>query len=194
MNLLALLCSLLVPGTVTDLRVSAVTDTSVVLTWTEVSSGNTTVARYLIRYNFDSVTNSLAGPSLITGGCGAPVYGSLPAGGRERSCVLGGLHPFRAYAFQVIAYTGTLSSTNNFGQWSNRATATTAQRIGPMIVSRPPMFRDTVAIAAVSLEYDFGPTRFPVRGRFPFGDRVASFFDSTGALVAQGYMLLVRKP
>lgn len=55
MILLALVWSLLVPGTVTDLRVSAVTDTSVVLTWTEVASGNTTVAKYLIRYNFDSL-------------------------------------------------------------------------------------------------------------------------------------------
>lgn len=193
MNPFLLIWSLLLPGNVTDLRVSAVTDTSVVLTWTEVASNNTAVARYLVRYAFFADPLPANPPFLTTGGCGAPIYGSTTAGGRVRSCVLGGLSQNRRYAFQVIAFTGTLTTTGNFSPaWSNLVEATTAQRIGPMLVSRPPMVLDTVAIAAASLPYDFGSTRFPVRGRFPAGDRVASFYDSTGALVAWGYLLLVR--
>lgn len=191
--MLALLWMLLLPGNVTDLRVSAVTDSSVVLTWTEVPSNNTAVARYVVRYAFFADPMPANPPFLTSGGCGAPIYGSTAGGGRMRSCVLSGLSPNRRYAFEVIAFTGTLTTTGNFSPaWSNRVEATTAQRIGPMLVIRPPMFRDTIAITGVSLEYDFGPVRFPVRGKFPAGDRVASFYDSTGALTAWGYLLLVR--
>lgn len=152
MNLLALLWSLLLPGTITDLKVSAVTDSSVVLTWTEVASNNTAVARYLVRYAPYLEPMPANPPFLVTGGCGAPIYGSTTAGGRLRSCVLGGLSPLKRYAFEVIAFTGTLQTTGNFSPtWSNRVEATTAQRVGPMLVIRPPMFRDTVAIEAVSL-------------------------------------------
>ena len=185
--------SALLPANVTDLRAAPLTDSSIVLTWTEVASNNTAVARYLVRYAFFADPMPANPPFLTTGGCGAPIYGSTVAGGRVRSCVLGGLAPNRRYAFEVIAFTGTLQTTGNFSAaWSNRAEATTAQRVGPMLVTRPPMFKDTVAIAQASLPYDFGPIRFPVRGRFPAGDRVASFYDSTGALVAWGYLLLVR--
>jgi hypothetical protein len=180
-----------IPGGVNDLRVSAVTDTSVVLSWTEVSSGTTGIARYVIRYGPLTFT---WGTSLdvLTGGCGAPVYGSTALGGRVRSCVLGGLAPKRAYRFQLVAYTGTLATTANFGPLSNVVDATTAERIGPMLVQRPAMFLDTLAIAEASLPYDFGPRRYPIHGRFPAGDRVASFYDSTGALIAWGYLLVVR--
>jgi len=185
--------SALLPANITDLRVSAVTDTSVVLSWTEVASNNTAVARYLVRYAIAGAPMPANPPFLTTGGCGSPIYGSTTAGGRLRSCVLGGLASNVRYAFEVIAYTGTLTTTGNFSPtWSNRVEATTAQRIGPMLVLRPRMLLDTLAIAAASLPYDFGPSRYPVRGRFPAGDRIASFYDSTGALIAWGYLLIVR--
>jgi len=180
------------PGGVTDLRVSAVTDTSAVLTWTEVPSGTSGIARYVIRFGpFESFTWGTAS-DVLTGGCGAPVYGSTAGGGKTRSCVLSGLVAKRAYDFQLVAYTGSLPTTANFGPLSNVAEATTAERIGPMLIQRPPMFLDTLAIAEASLPYDFGPRRYPIHGRFPAGDRVASFYDSTGALVAWGYLLIVR--
>jgi hypothetical protein len=180
------------PAQVTTLRVSAVTDTTVVLTWTEVSTGGTGIAKYAVRYGQLGAFTWTPGTDVTAGGCGTPIYGSTAGGGRTRSCVLGGLTPNLAYEFQIVAYTGVLNSTAVFGPLSNRASATTAQRIGPMLVLRPRMLLDTLAIAEASLTYDFGPRRFPLRGRFPAGDRVASFYDSTGALVAFGYLLLVR--
>lgn len=182
----------LAPGRVTDLRVSAVTDSSAVLTWTEVPSGTTVVSRYVVRYGLAAGYSWGSRPDVLTGGCGAPVYGSTTAGGRVRSCVLSGLSPHLAYQVQVVAYTGNLSTTTNFGLLSNVADVITAQRIGPMLVVRPPMFLDTVAIAEASLPYDFGPRRYPLHGKFPAGDRVASFYDSTGTLAAFAYCLLVR--
>ena len=179
------------PARVTDLRVSAVTDTTAVLTWTEVSTGGTGVARYVVRYGVPGFAWSSA-TDVTIGGCAAPVYGSTAGGGRTRSCVLGALQPNLAYEVQLVAYTGVLNSTAVFGPFSNKATIITAQRIGPMLVLRPRMSLDTLAIAEASLPYDFGPRRYPMRGRFPAGDRVASFYDSTGALVALGYLLLVR--
>lgn len=186
------LTPLLAPGRVTDLRVSAVTDTSAVLTWTEVASGNTAVARYVIHVGPSASFTWTSRPDVVTGGCAAPVYGSTAAGGRTRSCIVGGLAPNTFYRFQLVAYTGTLNVNAVFGPLSNDEDAATAQRIGPMLVLRPRMMLDTLAIAEASLTYDFGPRRFPLRGRFPAGDRVASFYDSTGALVAFGYLLLVK--
>lgn len=181
------------PGRVSDLRVSAVTDTSAVLTWTEVSTGGTGIAKYAVRFGDLATYGWPNVADVTTGGCAAPVYGSTAGGGRIRSCVLGGLQSQKAYAVQLVAYTGVLNSTAVFGPFSNLATVITAQRIGPMLVSRPGMnFIDTLFVAEASLPYDFGPRRFPLHGRFPAGDRVASFYDSTGALIAWGYLLLVK--
>lgn len=192
----------LAPGRVTDLRVAAATDTSLVLTWTEVASSTSAIARYVVRVDtapFPWYTR----PDVTTGGCAAPVYGSTAAGGRTRSCVLGSLAARRQYYVKLTAYTGTLNSTAVFGPESNLVTATTAVRVGPMLVHRPPMalgvpanpstgqLLDSVTVAAASLSY-FGPTRFPLRGRFLFGDGTATFYDSTGAVVARGHLLVVK--
>lgn len=180
------------PAGVKDLRVSAVTDTTAVLTWTEVSTGGTGTARYVIRFGPLGAFAWGTASDVVTGGCAAPVYGSTGGGGRTRSCVLGGLAPNVAYTVQLVAYTGVLNSTAVFGPFSNLATVVTAQRIGPMLVLRPRMLLDTLDIAEASLPYDFGPRRYPIHGRFPSGDRVASFYDSTGTLIAFGYLLLVK--
>lgn len=186
----------LAPAGVTDLRATPLSDSALVLTWTEVNSSISVPARYAVRV--DSTFRTAADfpwgttKDVVTGGCAAPVVGQTAGGGKPHACVLAGLRPHRQYSVRLISYTGTLNVSAVFGPTSNVAVATTAQRIGPMLVIRPPMFLDTIAIAQASLPYDFGPTRFPVRGRFPAGDRVASFFDSTGALVAYGYLLLVQ--
>lgn len=182
--------TLLLPANVTDLRVAAVTDTSAVLTWTEIASNNAAIARYLVRYSLASQPLPVTPPFLTTGGCGSPVYGSTSGGGRTRSCVLGGLAPKTRYAFQVIAYTGNLATTGNFSPaWSNRAEATTAERVGPMLVSRPPITRDSLTIAAASIT-DYGAIRFPLFGTFRFGDRRVVFYDSTGAVIAIGQLVV----
>lgn len=185
--------SVLAPSAVTDMRVVAATDTSLVLSWTEVPSSLTSVAKYVIRYDsLGGFTDWGAEREVTTGGCGAPVYGSTATGGRIRSCVLGGLQAHHAYDIQLRAFTGTMNLNAVYGPVSNLARGVTAERIGPMLVVRPPMFLDTVAIEAASLDYDFGPRLFPLHGKFPVGDRLASFYDSTGTLTAWGYLLLVK--
>jgi len=190
--LLVLLWTSAIPGAVTDLRVVAATDTSLVLIWTEVPSGLTVPAKYVLRYD----TLTAAGfqwwvvADVTVGNCAVPIYGTSGAGGRVHICVLGGLAPHRAYELQLVAYTGTLGAAT-FGPLSNVALGITAQRIGSMLISRPPMFLDSISIATVALT-DYGATRFPLRGVFPMGDRQATFYDSTGALVARGYLLVVK--
>jgi len=181
----------LTPAAVTDLRVSAVTDTSAVLTWTEVPTGGG-VARYALRYAPIGPLIWANQTDVLTGGCGAPVYGSTAGGGKTRSCVQGGLGSNLAYQFQIVAYTGVLNSTAVFGPLSNIAQATTAQRIGPMLVLRPRMLPDTIEIAEASDPYDFGPQHYPIHGKFLTGDRVTSFYDATGTLAAWGFLLVVK--
>lgn len=185
----------LAPPAVTDLRVVAATDTSLVLTWTEVSSSITVVAKYVVR--LDTLGARFgdwgAEPEVHTGGCAAPVYGSTAGGGRTRSCVLDGLKPHQRYDVALRAFTGTMNLNAVYGPISNIASSVTAQRIGPMLVLRPrvnPL--DTIEIATASLPYDFGDRRYPLHGKFSAGDRVASFYDSTGTLTASAYCLLGR--
>lgn len=184
----------LAPGRVTDLRVTAVTDSAAVLTWTEVTTSGSGVARYVVRFGPLTATPFAWGShaDVTTGGCAAPVYGSTAGGGRTRSCVLTGLARRTGYDVQLMAYTGVLNATAVFGPVSNLARFATAERVGPMLVVRPPMLLDSLRIFEASLPYDFGPRRFPLHGTFPAGDRVATFYDSTGALVAFGYLLLVK--
>lgn len=170
----------LVPGAVTDLHVAA-------------RSGLTVPAKYVIRYDTLRAGGFDWGAvkDVLTGGYAAPIYGATAGGGRARACVLGGLKARRGYHVQLVAYTGALGSAT-FGPMSNVAMGATAQRVGPMLVSRPLMLLDTLDIAAASLPYDFGPRRYPLHGRFPAGDRVISFYDSTGTLTAYGYVLVVK--
>lgn len=183
------------PGAVTDLRVVAATDSSLVLSWTEVSTAQTGTAKYVIRYDSASAKFSDWGVEreVTWGGCAAPVYGSTAGGGRTRSCVLSGLTPHRYYEIAVRGFTGTMNSNAVYGPVSNIASGVTAQRVGPMLVLRPRVNpTDTIEIALASLPYDFGPRLYPIHGKFPVGDRVASFYDSTGTLTAFAYCLLVR--
>jgi len=179
------------PGQVTDLRVTAITDTSVVLTWTEISSGTSGIARYVVRYAQQAPFIWGQNADVVKGGCGFPVYGSTAAGGRTRSCVLGGLSPKNWYRFQLAAYTGTLNtSTAVFGPLSNIVEAVTAERIGPMVVIRPEMMADSFPIRGAWI--DAYPDTFPLRGWFSYGSyKILGFVGDS--VVARGY-LLVTKP
>jgi len=184
----------LAPARVADLRVSAVTDSTAVLTWTEVSTAGTGVARYAVRFGRVADFTWTAASDVVTGGCAAPVYGSTAGGGRTRSCVLGGLLANTGYKFQVVAYTGVLNSTAVFGPLSNVVADTTdglRVRLGPLLISRAPILIDTVDVRAASISF-FGDRRLPLAGRFPLGPQLVVGYDSTGAVVARGYLLVVR--
>lgn len=186
----------LVPGQVNDLRVSAVTDTSVVLTWTEVSSSTTAINRYAIRFGPTSSFSWGSTTDVKTGGCAAPVYGSTAAGGRTRSCVLGGLQSNLPYNFQLIAYTGTLNNNAVFGLVSNIAQAVTAERIGSMLVIRFSGVNttDTSYVDEISVSGYPGihNGRYPIYGSFNLGTYTITGF-SKDSITARGY-LLVTKP
>lgn len=180
-----------VPGRVTTLRIVAVTDSALVLMWTEVTSSTTAINRYAVRYSRPPLDWPMQ-TDVTTGNCGAPIYGSTAVGGRTRSCVLTGLLPNTGYDVQLIAYTGVLNSTAVFGAVSNVATGKTAERVGPMIVYRPPMSLDTIrGVRSVEL-IGLGPWRWPVGMKFTPGDYPLAARDAADSIVARGYLLIVK--
>src|SRR5437899_10555366 len=120
------------PAAVTDLRALALSDSSVVLTWTEVRSSTTGIPRYVVRYGNATVAPFFSwatSADVLTGGCAAPIVGSNATGGRPHACGLTGLTTNHAYDFQILPYTGVLNSTAVFGPLSNVAEATTMLRV-----------------------------------------------------------------
>src|SRR6266704_3579014 len=93
------------PGTVTDLAVTGVTDSSVSLSFTEVTNGAGQPASYDIRWAVGTIAWGSA-TSVARGTCATPVAGS--AIGAKRSCTVLGLVAATGYQFQVIAFRGTL--------------------------------------------------------------------------------------
>jgi len=113
------------PGTVSDLKVAAATDTSVTLGFTEVTDGSGSPASYDIRLvTGTSLTWGSAAPSVNRGTCATPVAGTTI--GAKRTCTVLGLAPSTAYSVQLVAYRGTLKVNAVFGGLSNIATGTTA--------------------------------------------------------------------
>lgn len=177
------------PGQVTNLTATTLTDTSVVLMWREVASGTTVIAKYVVRVGPMGFAWHTV-PDVLTGGCGAPVYGSTAAGGRTRSCVLGGLTPHRAYDVQVTAYRGTLRIDAVFGPQSNVARAITAERFGPLLVLRPRLALDSILLRSVWISAY--PDTFPLRGWVNTGGYGLTGFGIGDSVVAHGYLLVVR--
>lgn len=181
------------PAVVTDLRASALSDTSVVLQWTEVRSSTTAIPRYVMRWGpFASFSWNTA-TDVTTGGCAAPMIGTNAAGGRPHACVLTGLVANRTYQFQIVAYTGTLNTTGAvFGPLSNVVEATTMERVGAMLVLRPRMWLGD-SFPVQSAWIDAYPDTLPLRGWFRYGSYMAIAFGANDSVVARGY-LLVAKP
>lgn len=107
------------PGTVTDLAVNSVTDRSVTVIWTAVTSGTVLPAKYAVRYG------TSAGFSWGTASETAPVPGASPAAGERIQLAITGLLPATAYSVQLVAFTGTLNVDAVFGGLSNVVSGTT---------------------------------------------------------------------
>jgi uncharacterized protein YjdB len=110
------------PGTVSDLAVSGVSDTSATLSFTEVSNGAGAPASYDVRYAAGALSWPAAG-SVSRGTCATPVAGS--AVGAKRTCTVLGLARATAYQFQLVAFRGTLNVDAVFGALSTIASGTT---------------------------------------------------------------------
>jgi len=111
------------PGTVADLQVTAVSDTSVTLAFTEVDDGTGRSASYDFRYAAPPISWGPAA-DVARGTCATPVAGTVV--GATRACTVLGLTPSTAYDFQLIALRGTLNVDAVFGGLSNIASGTTA--------------------------------------------------------------------
>jgi len=112
------------PGTVGDLSVAAVTDSSVTLRFTEVDGGTGAPASYDIRYATGSTLSWGANTSSVTRGtCATPLSGTTVGG--KRTCTVLGLVASTTYSFELVAFRGTLTLNAVFGALSNVATGTT---------------------------------------------------------------------
>src|SRR2546426_317388 len=87
------------PAPRADLTVSAVTDPSATLSFTEVDDGTGNSASYDVRYALTPISWGSA-PSVARGSCAVPVAGG--AIGARRSCTVLGLASASAYQFQLI--------------------------------------------------------------------------------------------
>jgi uncharacterized protein YjdB len=119
------------PGTVGDLAVTAVTDSSVMLRFTEVDGGTGAPASYDIRYTAGSTLSWGPGASSVSRGtCATPAAGT--AIGASRTCTVLGLAAATTYSFELVAFRGTLSVNAVFGGLSNTTTGTTASSTAPV--------------------------------------------------------------
>ena len=111
------------PGTVSNLAVSGVTETSATLAFTEVTDGSGLPASYLVRFAVAPLGWGTAS-DVALGTCAVPMSGL--AIGTPRTCTVLGLQPNTAYGFQLITFRGTLNVNAVFGVLSNVANVTTA--------------------------------------------------------------------
>jgi hypothetical protein len=115
------------PGTVTNLAVTAVTDTSFTVAFTEVDDGSGHAASYDVRAAVHPLVWWSAA-SVTRGSCATPVAGSTI--GATRTCTILGLAAASTYDVQVVAFSGTLNAGAVFGNLSNVATGTTSSSSG----------------------------------------------------------------
>jgi len=118
------------PGTVSDLKVASTVDTSVTLSFTEVTDGSGNPASYDIRAMAGAtLTWGGSAPSVTRGTCATPATGTSI--GAKRTCTVLGLTAATTYSFQLVAFRGTLKVNAVFGNLSNIATGTTVSAATP---------------------------------------------------------------
>src|SRR2546426_12798012 len=100
------------PGTVTTLAVAGVTDTSVTLSFTEVTDGAGQPASYDSRSAAGSMSWGSAA-NVPRGTCAATVSGT--GIGAKRSCTVLGLARATGYPFQLVSFRGRLNANAGFG-------------------------------------------------------------------------------
>ena len=119
------------PGTVSNLAVAAVNDTSATLTFTEVSDGAGGAAAVDVRFAPAPIQWGAA--TSVTRGTCASVAGTTV--GSTLTCTVLGLTPGTAYNFELVAFRGTLNVNAVFGNQSNIAAATTTTTTVPTVAS-----------------------------------------------------------
>ncbi len=110
------------PGQVTDLAVTATSDSAVTLTFTEVSDGAGQPATYDVRDATGSFSWGAA-TSVTRGTCATPMAGATI--GAQRNCSVLGLKPATTYTFQLVAFRETTNQNTVYGARSNQVSGTT---------------------------------------------------------------------
>jgi len=132
------------PGQVTDLAVTATSDSGVTLTFTEVTDGAGQPANYDVRDSTGTFSWASA-TSVTTGTCATPMAGV--AIGATRDCSVLGLQPGTTYTFQLVAFRGTMLQNAVYGARSNQVSGTTTVAVAPGV----PVATVTVSPAARSI-------------------------------------------
>lgn len=174
------------PGAVSDLATSAATDSSVVLTFTEVSDGTGAPAGYEVRYAAGTISWGTAAPA-VSGTCGTPLAGSSI--GNKRSCTVTGLTAGTSYQFQVVAFRGTLNQNAVFGALSNVATgATIAQIVVGAVTVSPTAVSGSVGQTGQFSAAVTDPSGAPITGQkvsWASSSNSVVTIDSTGLATAK---------
>jgi hypothetical protein len=126
--------------------VSATTDASVTLSFTQVDDGTGQAADYDVRYAVAPMSWSSAA-STASGTCATPLVGTGISA--TLSCTVLGLSASTSYNFQMMAFRGTLNTRAVFGGHSNVAAAST---------KAPPSVVTTVSVAPASASIGVGAT------------------------------------
>ena len=135
------------PSAVTDVSISAVTDTTLTIRFTEVSDGLGAPANYLVRFALPPLTWATAN-NVSRGTCTGTIAGT--ATGAVRTCTIRGLVASTSYRVQAIAFRGSIGQGEVYGPLSNVASGTTA--VAPVAsVSITPTAPSVVAGATTAL-------------------------------------------
>src|SRR6266404_4696221 len=137
------------PGAVVDLTVGGTTDTSVLVSFTQVDDGMGQAAHYDVRYAVGSLSWG-SGTSASSGTCASPLAGT--GVGSALSCTVFGLLASTSYDFQVVAFRGNMSGNAVFGELSNVAAASTRAH-----AQHPPVVT-TVTVSPASASVAVGAT------------------------------------
>lgn len=175
------------PGTVSDLATSGATDSSTVLTFTEVNDGSGAPASYEVRYATGTISWGTAAPA-VAGTCGPSLAGTSI--GNKRSCTVSGLTAGTSYQFQVVAFRGTLNQNAVFGALSNVATgATIAQMVVGAVTVSPTAIAGTVGQTGQFTAAVTDPSGNPISGQkvsWSSSSSAVVTVDSTGMAKAMG--------
>jgi len=175
------------PGTVSDLTTSAATDSSLSLSFTEVSDGTGAPASYEIRLAPGTITWGTAAPA-VSGTCGTPLAGTSV--GNKRTCTVGGLTAGTSYQFQIVAFRGTLNQNAVFGALSNVATAATvAQMVVGAVVVSPTAISGSIGQTGQFTAAVTDPSGAPLSGQkvsWSSSSNSIVTIDSTGMAKAMG--------
>ena len=132
------------PGQVTDLAVTATSDSGVTLTFTEVTDGVGQPANYDVREATDTFSWAAA-TSVTLGTCATTMAGV--AVGAQRDCSVLGLTPGTTYTFQLVAFRVTMNQNLVYGALSNQVSGTTTVAGAPAV----PVATVTVSPASAAI-------------------------------------------